>query len=70
MQISSGNTKDNVFLVIFAGRALKLEEAGQIVFTFQSMLNLVMRCRRQQEAVSMSKSSLNKKKKLIIIFWN
>ena len=57
MQISSGNTNDNVFfLVIFAGRALKLEEAGQIIFTFQSMLNLVMRCRRQQEAVSMSKS--------------
>ena len=53
--ISKGSIKHNIFLVSFAGIALKLEKVGP---TVQSISIIAIRYKRQQETVSMFKYSV------------
>ena len=48
-----------VFLVIFAGMALKLEKIGPFFFEFQFMSTLAINSNRRHEMVSMTKYSVD-----------
>lgn len=68
--ISEASIKQNIFLVSFAGIALKLEKVGPIFSSFNSCPSiLAIRYNRREETVSMPKYNIVLKNKTETLFW-